>query len=395
MPETSPSDLALALVHEGWDHLRHQRPIAAWASWNRALRFAPEHKAATHALSVLAGAGDLPEAAREDRKFLTPRGESSRARWDAQFRGRDLGELDIAAGAFAALADDEPADGRARYNQGLCLAWLGRNAEAVAALGLAVAALAAEEFDTAVDAWTLAEVLRQGAGAEAMADDLNHVATIAWTLGDDPSAFLGTRPEVRPIPAPIDPVTGEPRLSDARLYEWLDRPPLPEPGPEVATLTDVRRVRATAIRLPRSLRLSGPDPILLEEVRSDADRIAGDRAESTRREVSPLPLAFLDAAVWAIRMPPGVGPDDEDRLNRAAPDAGSTADRPSKPPPSRPPATRWPARSSPESSSSASNSARARPRPDSIRAIPSTVSAAASASPRPIPRRLTRPTRPR
>jgi len=320
MPDTSPSeaDPALALVHEGWDHLRRQRPVAAWASWQRALRVEPGQKAATHALDVLANAGDLPEAARSDRKFLTPRGEGSRARWDAEFRGRDLGELGVAAVAFAALADADPADGRARFNEGLCLAWIGRNGEAVAALGLAVDALAAEEFDLAVDTWTLAEVLRQGAGAEALADDLNHVATLAWSPGDDPSAFLDSRPDVRPIPAPIDPVTGMPRLSDARLFEWLDRPPLPEPGPEFATFADVRRVRATAIRLPRSLRLSGTDPYLLEEVRAEADRIAGPGASATRREVSPLPLAFLDAAVWAIRMPPGITPDDEDRLNRAA-----------------------------------------------------------------------------
>ena len=145
---------------------------------------------------------------------------------------------------------------------------------------------------------------------------MSHVALFNWPPGPDLAGFLDYREDVRPIPAPIDPVTGEPRLSDALLYEWLDRHIAP--APEVPTISEVRRVRATAIRLPRSLRLSGPDPILLEEAREEVARITGDRSAGTAGQVSPLPLAFLDAAVWAIRMPPGIEPDDEDRLNRAA-----------------------------------------------------------------------------
>src|SRR4051812_26430408 len=159
MPDPTPIDPALALIHEGWDHLQHQRPLAAWASWRRALRVSPEHPAALKALEVLAGAGDLPMAARSEYRFLTPLGDAQRSRWDARFRGQNLEELAVAAGAFATLADDDPADGRARFNQGLCLAWLGRNLEAVDALDRAVQALAFDEPGVAIDAWTLAEVL--------------------------------------------------------------------------------------------------------------------------------------------------------------------------------------------------------------------------------------------
>ncbi len=332
MPESAPSDPALALVHEGWDHLKHQRPLAAWASWRRALRIEPEQPAATHALHVLANAGDLPEAARVEYRFLTPTDADRRGRWDARFRGRDLEELAVASEAFASLADDDPADSRARFNQGLCLAWLGRNAEAVAALESAVEALAKAEPDAAVEAWTLAEILRQGGGAESLADDLNHVTLLTWTPGDDPAGFLDDRPDVRPIPNPVDPVTGQPQLSESRIYEWLDRPwpegepadpsssPLPEgegarSSPETS---DLRRVRATVIRLPRSLRLSGTDPVLLETAVAEVGRIVGARVASTRREATPLPLAFLDAAVWAIRMPPGLDEESRGRLNRSA-----------------------------------------------------------------------------
>lgn len=305
MPE--PIDPALELVHEGWAHLRHQRPLAAWASWRRALRSEPEHSAATGALDVLANAGDLPEAGRAEYRFLTPVGQGQRARWDARFRGQDLGELAVAAGAFAGLADEDPSDGRARFNQGLCLAWLGRNAEAVAGLGRAVEALAAEEPGSAVDAWTLAEVLRQGGGAESLADDLSHAVTLSWTPGDDPAGFLDHRPDVRSVPNPIDPSTGRPRLSEARIYEWLDRPE-----------AEIRRVRATAIRTPGSLRLSGTDPALLGEALAEVDRLVGDRVESSRPEATPLPLAFLDAATWAIRLPDGADEEARALLNRSA-----------------------------------------------------------------------------
>jgi tetratricopeptide (TPR) repeat protein len=313
------NDTILALVHEGWDHLKRQRPVAAWASWRRALRLEPEQKAATHALHVLANAGDLPLAARIEYRFLTTADDARRARWDGAFRGRDLEDLAVAAGAFAGLAEADPLDARARFNQGLCLAWMGRNAEAVAALDLAIMALAIDEPGTAVDAWTLAEVLRQGAGAERLADDLNHVVTIAWTPGDDPADFLDHRPDVRAVDNPIDPLTGRPELSEARLYEWLDRPIAAEPVFEaVASFADLRRVRATVVRLPGSVRLSGTDPVLLEETFAEVAHRVADRIASASRSATPLPLAFLDAAVWAIRMPPGLDDEARGRLNRSA-----------------------------------------------------------------------------
>ena len=314
MPQEPPDDPALALVHEGWDHLKRQRPLAAWASWQRALRIEPAHEAATRALHVLLNAADLPDAARAEYRFLTPSDDARRARWDARFRGRDLEELAVAADAFGALAEDDPADAHARFNEGLCLAWLGRNAEAVASLDRAVRTMAEDEPDVAVEAWTLAEVVRQGGGAEPLADDRNHVVTLSWTPGDDPAGFLDDRSDVRAIPNPVDPVTGQPQLSEARLYEWLDRPLVAGPP----TAADLPRVRATVVRLPGSLRLSGTDPVLLEGAVAEVAGISGRRVASVRREATPRPLAFLDADVWAIRMPPGVDEEDRARLNRLA-----------------------------------------------------------------------------
>ncbi len=312
MPATSPDD-PLALVHLGWDHLKHQRPLAAWACWRRALQVEPEYKAATHALHVLANAGDLPEAAKLEYKFLTTADADRRGRWDRAFRGRNMADLAVASEAFGALADSDEGDGRGRYNQGICLAWLGRNGEAVEALDRAVRALG-EEREVAIRAWSLAEVLRQGGGAEPLADDLNHVATLTWDEGADPLGFLDDRADVRGIPNPVDPVTNEPRLADAKLYEWLDLPP----APGAASFLDVRRVRATVVRSVRWARFSGLDPSLLESVLAEVAALVGDRVATIRREATPLPLAFLDAAVWAIRIPEGTEPELANSLNRAA-----------------------------------------------------------------------------
>ena len=310
-PTPADPSPALALVHEGWDHLKRQRPLAAWACWRQALRFEPGQKAATHALDVLASAADLPAAARAEYRFLTPVTTEQRTRWDAELRSRDLGDLAVAAESFARLATPTDGgivgDGRARFNQGLCLAWLGRNADAVIALDQAVEALAETEPGVAIDAGALAEILRQGGGAEALADDLNHVATCTWpTTAPDPTGFLDHHPNIHAIPTPIDPASGQPARADLRLFEWLD-----DPAP-------IRRLLATVIRLGHSLRLSGLDPIGLELAVAATAHELGEQPVRWEREATPLPLAFLDAAVWSIRLPADLDPDAVDEQNRAA-----------------------------------------------------------------------------
>ena len=69
MTSSAGNETCTSLIHEGWDHLRSQRPLAAWASWQRALRIEPHSAAALRALSTLESAKDLPLAAR-DRKSV-------------------------------------------------------------------------------------------------------------------------------------------------------------------------------------------------------------------------------------------------------------------------------------------------------------------------------------
>ena len=199
MAATSNQELATALVHEGWNHLQCQRPLAAWGSWRRALRIDPESQAAGHAISTLETAADLPAAARSKYRFRQPTDPDRRAAWDDRLRRSDTEDLTATADVFATLADDGEPDSAACYNRALCLAWTGENLDAIAALDRVVQMDAGPRFDLAVDAWTLAEVLRQGGGAETLADDLHFACTIAWS-SHETAGLLGEFHEIEPHP---------------------------------------------------------------------------------------------------------------------------------------------------------------------------------------------------
>ena len=152
MSSASSGGSSTAMVREGWDHLRAGRPLAAWASWQRALRLEDGSPAAAQALERLEKSGDLPAAARAVYRLRTPSDAARRAAWDDRLRGTVGGlahagngrgalvDADLAAmaDAFGRLAAEGPADPAAWFNRALCLAWLGSNREAIAALDRAV-----------------------------------------------------------------------------------------------------------------------------------------------------------------------------------------------------------------------------------------------------------------
>ena len=115
-------------------------------------------------------ADELPAPARAVPKFRGPTDASARPRWDRAFEGRDLSDLDRAAEVFADLTRAAPDDSAAAFNLGLCLAWKGENRPALAALDLCLQTEA--DQTQAIAAGVLAEVLRQGGGAEELANDL-------------------------------------------------------------------------------------------------------------------------------------------------------------------------------------------------------------------------------
>ena len=156
------NDTTTALVHAGWDYLKSQRPLAAWASWQRGLRIDPESKIALSALAKLESATELPLAARVPYRFREPRDPVRRATWNERIAGENLEDLDAAAGLFERLAALDVFDAAAWYNLALCLAWAGKNADAIECLARVVDLEATAASEDAVTAWMLAEVLRQG-----------------------------------------------------------------------------------------------------------------------------------------------------------------------------------------------------------------------------------------
>ena len=151
-----------------------------------ALRVDPESVAARQALTALESAADLPVAARTVYRFREAADLAKRAIWNIRMRGLSDQDLDATADLFGRLATADPTDSAAWFNRGLCLAWMGKNLEAISCLERVVRLEAEQAFELAVDAWTLAEVLRQGGGAETLADDLRFACTMAWTPGDTP-----------------------------------------------------------------------------------------------------------------------------------------------------------------------------------------------------------------
>jgi hypothetical protein len=287
-------------VHRGWEHLRLQRPLAAWACWQQALRLDPGQDAARQALDVLAHTGELPAAARASYRFRGPTDEGRRARWDAALRDRDLSDLGEAAIVFERLADADSDDAPAWFNLALCRAWLGANVAAIAALDELITVSAPSDFEAAVSAWMLAEVLRHGAGAEALADDFDYRLTLPWRPEDgDPTALAKPPAMIRPLANPLDPALTE--QAGAGIFEWVEPPRFEEALPHAL---------ATLVLLPGALRLSTPDPDHLPTLRATLDAL-GRPIEPTR---APLPLRLLDAAAWTFRFPAGLDEADRPRL---------------------------------------------------------------------------------
>jgi tetratricopeptide (TPR) repeat protein len=290
-----------------------QRPLAAWGTWQRALRSAPESAAARQALEAMESAPDLPLAARKTYRFRKPHGEVQRSRWDRALREADAAELDAAALAFGRLTDDSPDDADAWYNRALCLAWSGRDREAIECLEQVANLEADGEIGKAVEAWTLAEVLRQGGGAESLSDDLRFACTYRWE-GEDTARLQAEFHELRRIPTPRDPTRFEGDSDELEVFEWLDRK---MPAAEaVAAHADLPRVLATVYITPGLLRLSSPRAETLEEVEEKLRRLLEAGSEPTGRVAAPLPLPFLDADVWTARIPEGTDPARSHQLSR-------------------------------------------------------------------------------
>ncbi len=316
MSAISSNSSSTALVHEGWNHLKCQRPLAAWGTWQRALRDDPDCMAARQALAALESAADLPRVARISYRFRQPDDPRQREAWDRRMKGTQTTDLAASADLFGRLAIDDPSDSAAWYNRALCLAWEGENREAISCLDRVVGLEAGRAFDQAVQAWTLAGVLRQGRGAEELADDLRFACMIAWKATDT-AWLLDEFPEIKKMAAPREPGLARDQETEIEVFEWLDRPNvMPETaGPRIAELP---RVLASVSIDRHWLRLSSPRLENLQRVEELLFQRQEHGAESVRRDFAPLPLPFLDADVWTFRTPHEIDPALADDLRREA-----------------------------------------------------------------------------
>jgi tetratricopeptide (TPR) repeat protein len=193
---------------------------------------------------------------------------------------------------------------------------MGKNVEAIGCLDRVIVLEAASAFDTAVDAWTLAEVLRQGGGAEALADDLRFACTIAWNASDT-AWLLEEFPQIVRIPTPRAPGSDTKTPAEIEVFEWLDRPIKPI-GDQPALMAVPPVVLASVYVKGQTLRLSSPRVETLERIEELLFPRLETGGQSARREASPLPLPFLDADVWIFRIPPDLDQDHADQLSREA-----------------------------------------------------------------------------
>jgi tetratricopeptide (TPR) repeat protein len=158
-------------------------------------------------------------------------------------------------------------------------------------------------------------VLRRGAEAEPFADDLRHVWTVEHDLAEIlVDGVLRRWPNLRPIETPRDPIAGGPVLDDVTVFEWLDRPlPHAESSPNRFS-----QVLATLFRTPGRLKLSSPDPSAFARLDEPPFREAAILLREARREATPLPLAWSDAALGAFRFPKGLDDASQRVLTRDA-----------------------------------------------------------------------------
>ena len=108
MSTTSQNGSSTALIHEGWNHLKSQRPLAAWGSWQRVLRADPDSVAAQQALAPSNPRRTCPW--RPGPRIDSARRPIPRVGQSGMIACADQGDqdLDATADLFGRLATDDP-----------------------------------------------------------------------------------------------------------------------------------------------------------------------------------------------------------------------------------------------------------------------------------------------
>lgn len=302
--------------------LASQRPHAAWATWQAVLSQNPGDPAARAAMDTLAASPDLPEVARKPLRFLPPANESARQSWDAVLRAQFSGaeapnsaDPAAAALAFKALLETDPDDAEATWNLAVCQAWMGWNRSAVETLDRFVDLAHDKMPDRASDAWTLAELLRHGAGAEDLADAVKlSVAVPSGVAALGLSAKEIARAFGYLVTYASKSAESSDSASDSSSRDFaadiLDRPTR-------AVDETFIPVTASVVSSEGSARFSAPASpsagLFFREL-IDQWRFLEESERPAKIDVTVLPIAMLDAAAFRFRLPENLPDTLKERL---------------------------------------------------------------------------------
>jgi tetratricopeptide (TPR) repeat protein len=179
-PAGATKQICRTLLKIGNCHNFQGRPLAAWASWQRALLVSPDFTPALESIDefihqnrLLPHPARLGLALKKADEFDLFNEEVADTWEKAAGEGEKL-HVDDLIMLFDDLVSRDPANASAWYNLGLSCAWAGQNLRAMEALSKYVER--ETNIEAAADAWDLAEVLRMGAGAESLSDNLLYSA---------------------------------------------------------------------------------------------------------------------------------------------------------------------------------------------------------------------------
>ncbi len=297
-----PEDETERLLEAGRAEIHRGRPLAAWSNFKQAQKLSPDDDRVARELRMLRSLPVLPAAARRE-YALRKRGASGRADlWAAALDPTENLDPTTVEQRFRAIVESDPTDSAAWFNLALCQAWCGSNAQAIDSLDHACRIDATAAFDLAVEAWLLAEILRQGAGAEELCDDLEHSLVAELLDGDDPLAWLsplGKLFVLEPIVKSDGPA--QERYSIARYELWS------QPGPTERSAVKAARLYAKVFIETRggarSLAISSFDPRRIGDLEELISQILGPSSDRWRRWSRPLSMFFWAAAAWPARLP--------------------------------------------------------------------------------------------
>ena len=298
------------LTRRGVRELSRNRPYSARVAWRQALRHRDDHEEARARLAALDGDLALPATARRDlARLRPPRDADARALRDACLAASGTSNADPLAQASAAYerwTELDPDDSAAWYNFAATLAWQGRNAEAIEALGRVVDLDAPRDLDAAVDAWAIAEILRAGLDDRAALDEKHYLGYVQTTL-PNVAARLRDEPRARCVAASADALAADFNLFD-RPIDAVDDDP--------SRLAELPRFLGVVKAEGDPFWLIAEHPAALEDALERLDLIYNDVAAASSREDLPVPLAALDHEIWDAAIPPRADAETKSRLRR-------------------------------------------------------------------------------